>query len=66
MLFSRNNFKTLLSVTPHATHTIQRLVKDFYEPLKAAYAQEVDKRLITNPGQAFTQMQVAVLFRAAY
>jgi hypothetical protein len=37
-----------------------------FRPLKAAYEQEVDKWLVTNPGQPATQMTVYTLLQAAY
>jgi hypothetical protein len=37
-----------------------------FGPLKAAYKQEVDKWLVTNPGQPATQMTVFTLLQAAY
>jgi hypothetical protein len=39
---------------------------EFFGPLKAAYSQEVDNWLVTNPGKAVSQRHVAGLFRAAY
>jgi hypothetical protein len=38
----------------------------FFGPLKAAYSQEVDNWLVTNPRKAVSHIHVSGLFSAAY
>lgn len=56
----------MLSLPPHSSHKIQPLDKNFFGPLKSAYAQECDKWHLSNTGRPITMFRVAELFAKAY
>lgn len=56
----------MLSLPPHCSHKIQPLDKNFFGPLKSAYAEECDKWHVNNPGRPITMFQIAELFANAY
>ncbi|KAI4470790.1 dde superfamily endonuclease [Holotrichia oblita] len=64
--YCRENSINLLSLPPHASHKVQPLDKGYFGPLKTAYSQATDNWLVTNPGKAITQKQVAGLFKTPY
>lgn len=66
IMYCRENFITLLSLPPHASHRLQPLDAGFFGPLKKIYAAEADKWMVTHPGAVITQYDVGKIFTSAY
>jgi hypothetical protein len=66
VVFCREHHITLLSLPPHSSHKLQPLDVRSFGSVKAAYSQEVDNWLVTNPGRAVSQRHPASLFHAVY
>lgn len=66
IVYCRENHVTYVTLPPHASHVIQPLDKGFFGPLKSAYAVEVEKWLVQNPGEVVKLTDVAAIFRRAY
>ena len=56
----------MLSLPPHTSHKIQPLDKGFFGPLKTAFSTEVEKWMVSNPGQPVTLPEISNLIGVAY
>uniref|UniRef100_A0A1B0DQA9 Uncharacterized protein n=1 Tax=Phlebotomus papatasi TaxID=29031 RepID=A0A1B0DQA9_PHLPP len=64
--FCKENGIVLVLLYPNSTHFIQPLDRDFFEPMKTAYAKEVEKWKMSNlPPVRFHPMHVAKVVNAA-
>lgn len=64
--FCRENGIILMSIPPHTSHRTQPLDRTVYGPLKTFYNQEIDKWMVSHPGQRVTDYDLCTLFGAAY
>ena len=56
----------MLGFPPHTTHKLQLLDVSFFGPLKKFYSQQCDSWMVSHPGNAITDRQVAELLGGAY
>ncbi|XP_019854203.1 PREDICTED: uncharacterized protein LOC100641974 isoform X2 [Amphimedon queenslandica] len=60
------NHIILFCLPPHTTHLCQPLDRSCYSPLKAAYNQQCQQFLCTNPGQVINRFNFTSIFAKAW
>ena len=63
---ARENYITLMTISPHTSHCLQPLHLTFFSPLKKAYNQEVDKWMTHYPGRHINDYDLCELLTPAY
>ena len=63
---ARENHVDIICLSPHSSHKMQPLYKDFMGPLKTFSCQKIEKWLRSNPGRAVTVYQIGELFGNEY
>ena len=64
--FCRSHGIVILEFPPHTTYKLQLLDVSFFGPLKTFYSQQCDNWMVSHPGNAITDRQVAQLLGEAY
>lgn len=66
ILAARENFVTIVCLSPHCTDRMQPLDKAFMSPFKTYYTEEIERWLKHNPGRKVTIYQIGELFGRAF
>ena len=64
--FAHDNWLTVISLPPHASHRMQPLDRALFESLKSGYSKAVNNWMLSNRGRRLTQFDIVPLFATAY
>src|SRR6218665_2865981 len=64
--YAKEHVTTLLTVPPHTSHCLQPLDATFFDPLKQNYHKEIDRWMLSYPGQRVSVFDISALLGAAY